>query len=120
MAMDIFIQKVEVVNGVEEVKYEKLSDNPGLFSEQMSTHKKSINKTANYTVESTISMVFCETTGGDVAITLPAASAFPDRVIEMVKTDSSANKVTCVGQEATTQYASLKFESNGTNWIPLL
>lgn len=88
---------------------------------RMGDHKlKSIAKTADYTVEDGIDTIFCDATSGDIAITLPSASANIDRIIGMVKRDVSANKVTCNGQEATTQYKSLKMQSDGTNWIPLL
>ncbi len=81
---------------------------------------KSVSVTENYVVADNVDTVFCDTTGGDIAVTLPAASDHLDRVIVMVKTDASGNQVTSEGQSMASQYASLKAQSGGTNWIPLL
>jgi hypothetical protein len=64
---------------------------------------------------------FIDCTAGAVVVTLPLASASSGVVYTFTKTDASGNGFTLTGALGTsttsTQYASIRTVSNGTNWF---
>lgn len=100
-------------------------------------------KTANYSVELFVDGVKGDASGGAFTVTLPDAAAINGRKVSVKKTDSSANAVSVAAMTGavldsvrggsgaadqtidgsttpiaiTTQWLSLTFESDGTNWI---
>lgn len=92
-----------------------------------------VSKTANYTVDEWVDAVKGDATGGAFTVTLPDASARSGRKVTVKKMDSSGNSVSVLAPTTdastqkidaspaavsiTTQYLSLTFESDGTDWI---
>jgi hypothetical protein len=86
------------------------------------------NKTAAYTVLSTDGVVLGDASGGAFTFTLPTAASISGRLITLMKTDSSANRITIDGNGSETingdttrilgaQYSFLRLVSDGTNWL---
>jgi Cu/Ag efflux protein CusF len=82
-----------------------------------------------YTI-TTATTVLCNATGGAITVNLPAASGNSGKILNIKKTDSSANQVTVDGNAAETidgaltqvlkkQWASLQLQSDGANWYIL-
>lgn len=85
------------------------------------------NKTANYTMTATDTVVTADATAGAFTVTLPASASSTGLVYFIKKTDSSANTVTVDGNASETidgnttfaltqQNQVLTITSDGTNW----
>lgn len=80
---------------------------------------------SNYTVVSSDSHIDVDATSNDITVTLPAASGFVGREVEIVKNDSSGNYVEVTSPESISgeasqyiedQWGSARFKSIGTTW----
>lgn len=79
-----------------------------------------VAKSANFTAAAATDYI-CDATGGNITVTLPAASANTGVAYTFTKKDSSGNSITLTGALGTattsTQYARLKALSDGTSWF---
>jgi len=84
---------------------------------------------ANYTAVAGDSLIDADATSGNIAVTLPDATAYSGYKLTILKNDSSANVVslttvggqTVSGAASTTyqvaqQWQSVQLQSNGANW----
>jgi hypothetical protein len=76
--------------------------------------------TADTTVPAHVGAVFANATGGAITVTLPSASEWSGREIEVTKSDASANAVAVSGAVLTVslsaRYYTVTVKSDGTNW----
>ena len=81
----------------------------------------------NFTIGSTSTVVLADATGASLTVTLPTAVGISGRVLTVKRTNSGANTVTvattssqtidgALTQVLTSQYTSLDFISDGSNW----
>lgn len=88
--------------------------------------KRTVNaKTANYTATTSDDIIPCDATSGVITITLPAASGNSGVVLEIIKTDSTLNRVDIDGADfingstpksLRTQHEGIRIFCNGTTW----
>lgn len=79
--------------------------------------------TASYTLKVTDNTVLCNCVNNAISITLPSASTAPNKIFTIKKIDAAANVITIVGTvdatvnpTITTQWQTVKVQSNGFNW----
>lgn len=109
----------------ERVQFDRFGEGLNLVTDQLPVTETAL--TADTTLDDTYRVVLVDASGGAVTITLPAADLHSGRIYDVKKIDSSANAVTVDGNgsetidDATTQtlssqYASLRIISDGTEW----
>lgn len=91
------------------------------------TKKRTVSKTATYTVTAENDVIICDATAGAITVNLPTASGIAGVEKTIIKTDAVANVVidgygseTINGSTTktlTTQYEKVTIISNGTNWL---
>ena len=89
------------------------------------SRKRSVTKTANYTLTTADAVVLCDTSGGAFAITLMPASEVTDREFDIKNLGANLLTITPDGSdeideepslELGIQYTCVTVHSDGTNW----
>ena len=76
--------------------------------------------TADYVANADLfSTIMADSTAGNIAVTMPDAETYNERIITVVKTDASPNTVSAEGIVMAAQYDGKRFQSDGVAWIPL-
>lgn len=110
------------------LRYARDDDTVGIF--KLSNHLGETAKTGAYTALTSDEVITCDASGGAFTITLYPVSGNAGRVLHIIKTDSSVNKVTIDGNSAETingsttydliiKYETVKLWCNGTEWFIL-
>lgn len=91
---------------------------------------QSVTKTANYTVTTADHLVYADTTGGNITLTLPALAGVTQNVVYSFQKTAAANTLTldADGSETidgaatlalTAQHARVDLVSNGSQWLTI-
>ena len=123
----IEIARVAVAAGATSISNANITDRRTAMAVRAPIQKALTTKSASFTIAVTEDVTPVSASGGAVTATLPDATLMTGREFTVEKTDSSANVVTVATTSSQTingstndylssQYDSVTYRSNGTNW----